>query len=394
MAVVGRPFLKSLEGIRAYAFLMVFLVHFSGFKWNLMGRSGASYPWLILLQLSFVAVPIFFAMSGYLITGVLFDTLHRPGYFKVFYFRRAMRIFPLYYAILLFGLLVAAVQHYQLRPAHLLFAVYLNNWSPTDSLAIWGKHLHFSHLWSLAVEEQFYLLWPVVIWLLRGRRQLLTFCYVQVASAFALRLAFPLLHMTATQAYQSTFLRCDAIMLGAALALHERGPMGSLARLTRPAWVAVVGGLAAMTIRALLVGQALPYDAFGVAFIMPLLAVIGAGILILAMQPGNVVFYLSERAWAVTMGKLSYSLYILHELLVPTWEMKVIPMLSHHLGRGTGRLVGMLLAFALVYGASKLTYRFLEMPGLRMKNRFRYGQALWSPVPEMRTLALLKKLTI
>ena len=376
MAAGLRPYLASLEGIRAYAFLMVFAVHFSGFEWNLTGRPLTLYPWLIFLQLSFVAVPIFFALSGYLITGILFDSQHRGGYFRVFYLRRAFRIFPLYYAILLLDVFVALRMHYNLRPTQLLYFVYLHNWSSDPTSIIWGKYVHVSHLWSMAVEEQFYLIWPIVVLVLRERRKLLEFCYIAVGITFVCRFFFPLLHMNAFEAYQSSFFRSDTIMLGCILALHERGPMRNLARLTKPAWVVVLVGTFTITVRAIVVGQATPYDRFGFAVIMPLLALIAAGLVVLAIQPGNAISHACERPWAVAMGKLSYSLYLLHELLVPIWNIKVIPMLSAHVGPVLGRSSGMALALALLYVASRLTFRLFEAPGMRMKTRFQYTEGL------------------
>ena len=374
MTAAKRPFVKSLEGIRAYAFLMVFLVHFSGFSWSLTGRSILVYPWLIFLQLSFVAVPIFFALSGYLITGILLDTLDREGYFRVFYLRRSIRVFPLYYVTLALAALLALLSSRNFHASHLLYLVYLQNWDPNPILPIWGGYSHMFHLWSMAVEEQFYLLWPLVVWNLRSRRQLLTFCYMAVGMTIAFRLAFPLLHTTGYEAYQSTFFRSDAIMLGSALALHQRGPMRSLASLTKPASIVIFGGLSVMTARALTVGEALPYDRFGVEVITPILGLVGAAIVVLAIQPGNVIFSWCEKSWAVALGKLSYSLYMMHGFLIPLWEKKVVPALSMHLGHVAGRLVGMISAFGVIYALSLLTYRLLEVPGMQLKVRFAYGR--------------------
>ena len=391
LEAVRRPFLKSLEGIRAYAFLMVFAVHFSGFKWNLIGRSPAAYPWLIFLQLSFVAVPIFFALSGYLITGVLFDSMDRGGYFRVFYCRRAIRVFPLYYAFVVLAILLALANGGRLRAAHLLYLVYLNNWNPDETFIIWSKYVHVSHLWSMAVEEQYYLLWPVIVWVLRKRNQILMFCYSGIALAFALRLMAPILHLTPFQAYQSSFLRADTLMLGSALALHERGSMQSLARLTTPSWIALVTAGIALSARALSVGQALPSDRFGLAIVTPLLSIMGASMVVLAIQPGNAFSYLCERPWAVLVGKMSYSLYLLHEMLVPIWEMKITPFLSAHLGSVLGRVTGMILAFGIIYGVSCLTYHFIEMPFMNLKEHFKYDKTERNQ--RYSTLDFLRKIT-
>ena len=377
MAVGKRRYLPSLEGIRGYAFLLVFAVHYSGSDWSLARHSYLAYPWLLGCQLSFAALPVFFALSGYLITGILFDTRQEHGFFRVFYLRRALRVLPLYYVTLLaLALLLLATGHHLLWRES-LFLVYLHNFWPGTAIYELSSSLYIAHLWSLAVEEQFYLVWPLVLWFVPGRRRLLWVCYGVIAASFVARLAWPLMHMSSGSAYQNTLFRCDAIMLGAVLALYERGPAKSLAGLTRAAWW--VAGLASafLVVRALAVRQALPYDYFGIVVIMPVLSVIGASVVVLAINPGNAVNRMCERRWAVELGKMSYAMYVIHQMLAPLVLHRLIPWLaSSGMGMLAGHLAGMAVAMAVTYGLSVLARVLVEEPAMRLKRHVRYGQRL------------------
>ena len=364
----------SLEGIRAIAFLLVFAVHFDGPTWSLEGRSLWAYPWLLICQLSFCAVPIFFALSGYLISGVLLDSVQEVGFFRVFYLRRALRILPLYYLTLL-GIGIAATAmgtHLLLR--HALLLTYLFNFWPHNGFYNINHFLKIGHLWSLAVEEQFYLIWPVVIWSLRDQSKLLRFCYFLIAVSFVGRLTWPLWHIDSFEfVYQNTLFRSDAIMLGAVLALKERQYADGLKRFVRPAHIALGASTVVIIIRALLHGEAMPFDNFGVMLIMPLLSLMGASAVVLALEPSSWTAKACTWNWAVFLGKRSYALYVFHQLFTPVFLDRVIPFLTDTLGRGFGRITGMALAFALTLALAELAFRFIEEPALRLKKHIRYG---------------------
>lgn len=381
MQVGSRSYYPSLEGIRALAFLLVFGVHFSGPTFSLEGRPFWQYPWFICCYLSCIAVPIFFALSGYLITGVLFDTRNRTGYFRVFYLRRFFRVFPLYYLALAiaFGIGIWGGVHYLLR--QYLFLFYLQNlWAP-EGLYTFHPGLLLPHLWSLAVEEQFYLVWPLVVWLLPNRRSLLTFCYTAIAVVCVSRLAWPFLHLPGFFGYENTLFRADTIMLGSALALHQRGPIKSFDRLIKPSVLALVVGSVIIVWRALVAGQAIPFDNFGIIVTLPVLSVMGTAVLVLALCPGNVVHRACEWKWAVSLGKLSYGLYVFHQFFVILFLHQVMPWMGHHMSRGLARSLGTILAFVFTYLIALACYFLIEKPALNLKKRLPYGPVR---IPEVR----------
>jgi len=159
----------SLDGVRGIAILMVLAVHLELFQ-----AVPFSRPIRALFWAGWSGVDLFFVLSGFLITGILLDGFGAPGYFSRFYKRRALRIFPLYYLVC--AALMVATPHlpgaewsaiYPTWKGWLSYGLFLQNW--------WMPHFEnthrlIGHLWSLGVEEQFYLVWPTCVFLLRRDR--------------------------------------------------------------------------------------------------------------------------------------------------------------------------------------------------------------------------------
>src|ERR1700730_6086504 len=206
--------LPQLDGVRGIAILLVMLVNTSD-----------KYPALHLDHLvgnGWMGVDLFFALSGFLITGILLDTKGSPDYFKNFYARRALRILPLYSSILLLMFVVIPL----LRPSDArtifersspwwAYPLFLQNFLLTVSTLAAGP---LGTTWSLAIEEQFYLVWPLVV----------RYCsYTQlrrIAIAMIL-VAIPLTYYLSSQhvwIYSNVFCRQVGLMAGASLALLGR----------------------------------------------------------------------------------------------------------------------------------------------------------------------------
>lgn len=371
----SRSYKPSLEGIRGIAFLLVFLVHYSGHTWTLEGRPWWDAPWLLLCQFSFCTVPVFFALSGYLITGVLLNSRERGGFFRVFYLRRAIRVLPLYYVTLIGVAIYALSQHTHLLWRHALLFTYFFNYWPKNGYYSICNFVYIGHFWSLAVEEQFYLFWPLVIWFVRDRKTLLRICFGVIAVSFIARLTFPLWHINSVEfANENTLFRCDAIMLGAALSIKERELRDIVSRLVKPARWTLAGSALVITVRMLMCPSSLPFDSFGQMVIFPLLSLMGASFVVLALQPGTWTYRASTWQWAIYLGQRSYALYVLHELFMPVFEFKIIVYLTDHLGRGYGRILGMSMAFLLTLALAEIAFYLLEQPALRLKTRIRHDE--------------------
>jgi peptidoglycan/LPS O-acetylase OafA/YrhL len=186
-----KPYYRSFNGLRATAVLSVFIHHYSGFL-NLT-RLG-SFTW--------AGVDLFFVLSVFLITGILYDSLEAPHYFRDFYVRRALRIFPIFYGFFVVLFLLTPLLHLRYYLGLLAFFFYVGNLAvPFTDLhrhnptIIFMLHhgatiqvANIGHLWSLCVEEQFYLVWPAVVWLVRGRRALMKVCIMGSGLALLIRI--------------------------------------------------------------------------------------------------------------------------------------------------------------------------------------------------------------
>ena len=203
--------IPSLDGLRAISIAMVLLSHLVGTRY--FPTSGAFTG---LRKLGTVGVTVFFVISGFLISALIFDEQRRAGKFNVFHFylRRMFRIFPAYYALVILVAVVASAGWVQLKPGDLTAAVtFTMNYHPEPA---W----YLGHSWSLAVEEQFYLLWPVTLFALGPRRGLIG------AGAFVV--AAPLVRLALWQLDASAYPKAiigssfettgDAIAIGCVLA--------------------------------------------------------------------------------------------------------------------------------------------------------------------------------
>lgn len=239
-----RVHIPALDGLRGLAILVVMVGHFMASV-----HSTTRVTWVVrqTTDAGWIGVDLFFVLSGFLITGILLDAKGDRHYFRNFYARRTLRIFPLYYGVLLLTCVVLP----------LLFdkPVYRKQgwlWAYAQNVYPLLRHrpfsmpsqlgFQFSHFWSLAVEEHFYLVWPLVV-LVANRKCLLRIAAGLIVVAAGLRLTFLACDAPWELLYKTTFLRMDALAAGAWVAVAVRGP-GGVAALVRPAreWF-VIGGL-------------------------------------------------------------------------------------------------------------------------------------------------------
>ncbi|MGD0155194.1 MAG: acyltransferase [Terracidiphilus sp.] len=242
-----------LDGIRGIAILLVMMFHF----WA-VGTARLSYPleraYSSIAGMGWIGVDLFFVLSGFLITGILLDLRRNPDYFRIFYGRRTVRIFPLYYAALTVFFLVVPMLlthlHHQRAfdvetgTAGKLFAwTYLLNWY--EGLKGFQIIPHpLQHFWSLAIEEQFYLVWPFLV-LKLARRRLIQVCFGLMALGLFMRAVMYWIHLPIA-AYTWTICRADPLAAGAIVALAARDPgdwkiLSNWARrLALPAFCAIV----------------------------------------------------------------------------------------------------------------------------------------------------------
>jgi peptidoglycan/LPS O-acetylase OafA/YrhL len=355
-----------LDAIRGLAILLVTYYRFGGGSPD-FATAGDGLP---LHDVGRRGVELFFVLSGFLITGILHDAKQKPHFFRNFYARRTLRIFPLYYGVLLLGLIVlpaissTAAGWYE--PAEqrqawlwLYGANVLQAWSGEWCLG-W-----FNHFWSLAVEEHFYLAWPLIIFALT-RRQAIVASGVLFVLSMGSRVAWALLGGNGVAPEVFTLFRLDAIALGSAIALLIREPAG-LRMLVRPALVGLCLALPVVAATTLLDRRilTLPDTFWAVLFGSAL-------ILALAARPGGLVDRIGRSRVLRFFGKYSYGMYVFQSLLIPALAgLATADGLAAACGSDAlGQLAYLALMFVATTGMAVLSWHCFEKHFLKLKHRF------------------------
>jgi peptidoglycan/LPS O-acetylase OafA/YrhL len=218
-----RPHVPALDGIRGLAVLLVMAEHL---LWSNPHTGNRFFDSASAVRgATWTGVDLFFVLSGFLITGILYDSVSTKGYFKNFYARRVLRIFPLYYGFLLLLLCLTFPLHLQWHGTQYMLLTY------TQNLLIFPKNfpgfrpagfLNLNHFWSLAVEEQFYFVWPCIVFFVRGAGKLILTALALSAGALILRVVLVSHGVPSGDIYGFTICRADSLMLGGALALVLR----------------------------------------------------------------------------------------------------------------------------------------------------------------------------
>jgi peptidoglycan/LPS O-acetylase OafA/YrhL len=319
-------------------------------------------------------VDLFFVLSGFLITGILFDAKGKDGYFKTFYARRALRIFPLYYAVLAVVFFVA--------PLVPTFRGETLDGLRRDQAWAWlygvnvldvvrGRYSmpYLDHFWSLAVEEHFYFVWPLVVWLCSRRALLVTTVAVVVAS-FAARAVGAELGVPSITLYVLTPFRLDALCIGGFLAVWGRGddgfaPLGRAARKTAFVAAAIFLGTYVYNHFSRTLWPAL-HELRATTFSVGFAALIMHAMTASARSP---VSRFLRAPWLRRLGTYSYGLYVFHHFISYAF---IVYRPEAVFGRwiGSHTLAIFLLAaagFAVSYAVAILSFRFFESKMLALK---------------------------
>ncbi len=376
-----RGHVPALDGLRGVAILLVLMIHF------ICLTDGTPKTALDGLALKVAAsgwagVNLFFLLSGFLITGILYDAKDSPRRAATFYARRSLRIFPLYYGVLLLWFLVlrktvhipGVSMHWP--PGRQLWAwLYAVNWGAV----VEGRPFEpLGHFWSLAIEEHFYLVWPFMIWRL-SRRGAMAACLVCIVTAVVFRCGLLAAGVVPGAVWQLDPSHLDSLALGGLIALAVRGPGGS-ARLVRPAkYVLLVAALALAGVvgwRGALSHADSAFQACG----MPLLvAFFGAGLVLVAHAPrASVIGRVFTSPVLCLFGKYSYGLYVWHGLLFYHFA-RWFPASAYQAALGGSFLTAVLVHAALATLASLAvavaSYHLFEKHFLKLKPSSRPAEA-------------------
>jgi peptidoglycan/LPS O-acetylase OafA/YrhL len=349
MGFSGR--LPSLDGLRALSIGMVVLGHCSA---TVRPINPGAASVLGFIGAGRLGVSIFFVISGFLITTLLVRehlSTHTIS-LKDFYIRRAFRIFPGFYAYWLVALVLTLLGYIHLSHSDLISAAtYVWNYVPRK-VDTW----FLGHTWSLSVEEQFYLLWPLTLKFSGPKSGKWAALGVVVAAPFIRVGSYFLLPSTRPRIGMMLQTRADSLMIGALLALVclNEDHLRILKRLAR-SWLIPVASLCFLVIDTSLTAR------FKGAYLLP----IGFSLqnLIIVLLIAHVVFYektllgrILNNQVVVHVGLISYSLYLWQQLFLTTNNTTFTGMFPWNI--------------VCAFVAAELSYSLLEKPFLRWRNRF------------------------
>jgi peptidoglycan/LPS O-acetylase OafA/YrhL len=367
---LSKAHIPALDGVRAIAIVAVLLAHTLP-DVNVTGIVGAAVT--AVASAGAFGVDLFFVLSGFLITGILLDADKGTGYFKNFYARRILRLFPLYYTYLLLLMTVVPFVHHMAHSSMPDFSgnwwwylAYFSNWK--NGFAVSDPYL--SHFWSLAVEEQFYLVWPTVV-LLTPRRYLAWVCGLLILSANILRGVWSHDGVYWNQIYRLTVTRWDTLALGALAALAMRSTLWRPLATKAAQWLMILGIGAWLGIA--FWQQSIDWANPTIQTYGATLASIGFTGLTLyaATVNGGAVRNFLQRPLMLSLGKYSYGMYVIHVLIfmhiewVDAYFANIL-----HLPAVPVQVATLILSNVVTYMVAALSWRFLEAPILKLKDRF------------------------
>jgi len=336
--------IPQLDAVRGIAIMLVLIHNIASFP-SLHLAALASYGWM--------GVDLFFVLSGFLITGILLDAKQSDRYFKNFYARRCLRIWPLYYSLLVFMFFI--VPHLRPSDAHTIFArsspwwaypVFLQNFFVAIPSRAAGP---LGVTWSLAIEEQFYLIWPLFVRF---------FSSVQIRRiAIAVILLSPpvrfylLLHNVII--YSNFFCRLDGLMAGAFLAVLVRSEVFVPLKYLKLAWMSFLIAASGVVLAEV-------HQARWITFSMTSMGSASLVYLALFSQWKWIQSIFKNRFLTYT-GMISYGLYLLHKI---PFDVTKVTHLDRH------PLVALSVTVVCSYLLAAASWMFLEKPFLQLKRFF------------------------
>lgn len=358
--------IPALDGLRGLAILIVFMFHYGG---GVHSTVRAVQIFGFINKGGWIGVTLFFVLSGFLITGILWDSFDQPDWWRNFYVRRTLRIFPLYYASLVLVALAAALKGTFWPTLHLIWipVFYLQDIPHlADLVDRIPSPLRLFHFWSLAVEEQFYLIWPLLLFFQRSRSRAQNFCLAVFLFACLFRIFIWSFGPNPSQFSEFLVTRSGELAAGGWLAFAYRSPAWT--RVIRFAPLAAVLGLAGFVVSGILSGSFGTDGRLQMTLGLPCITIFFAALLVLAMRPG-ITQSLAEMPWLRWLGGISYGIYVFHMLFLSSFvsvEQRMFGQRSYLITNAALFLIAAVGSVAMAW----LSFHFFESPFLKLKDRF------------------------
>jgi peptidoglycan/LPS O-acetylase OafA/YrhL len=341
-----------------------------------------------ILRMGWICIDLFFCLSGFLITNILIRTRHSPDYLKSFYARRALRVVPLYYALLFACFVIVPQmklygygQHFWLDGEH--SSVWFWLFAENVRIAATGNYAHelLSIAWTLSIEEQFYLLWPVVFIMMKPER-LEKLCLFLVVAALGVRISMDFADVPAKIIHVLTPCRMDGIALGAYIAIKSKNPLWLKRAM---AWLPILfwSFVLCLALGAVFVRLTEPSEKMTEFLYSRFFRTLGyslsvgmSGVMVMGAAFGAtgspVQRFFGSRPLRF-LGLYSYGIYLLHEPVIYLLRRHHIFSVGDYIDRPLlGLLLNLLVVPAVSLVAAILSWHLLEFPFVRLKRKFPY----------------------
>lgn len=384
----GPSHFPALDGLRGIAILLILYDHLF---WSDPHSGNRFFDFLSQIRTSsWIGVNLFFALSGFLITGILFNTLHCRNYFKVFYARRVLRISPLYYGFLFLLLALTRPLHFQWNGWQYYHLTY------TSNLALWRygvplvlPHFNINHFWSLDVEEQFYFVWPFIVYRVKNAARLITISLCGCGAVFLIRVVLVLFRdhfQNPYLVYSPTFSCADNLLFGCALALILRtGRRQQILRLAP----GIFAFCAAITLSLFFLYHGLLLETNPVVPTLGVSAIgmMAASMIAMALREKSLTQRVLSNSVLRFFGRYSYGLYVYHYSLYEGLTPRLRPWFAGHFhSKAVGVIGGALTIAAISILVAFASYHLFEVRFLKMKRYFPYTSA---PTPVLSDSAVM-----
>ena len=375
----------ALDGVRGFALIFTLLFHFS-FMAGVPRDALLDRVVKQITDATWFGMDLFFVLSGFLITGILYDAKVAGGanYFRNFYARRGLRIFPAHYALLIFMFLVfplvqpmekaaiAAIRHdWEWNVTYLAnVRIALDHGRRADIFVM-------GHVWSLSVEEQFYIVWPFVVFLL-NRQKLIVACCIAIFAAMLMRVGMTTAGVNTWYPYLLSPARMDSLAIGSLIAIAARDPrdIQLVKRYLPPAALAAAAFIAVLSVAH---GEFDIFAPWSRMFGHTSLAIVW-GMLVFTAATGSRHLWVNralEHRILTTLGTYSYAMYLVHlpiaYVLYHRTDVSgvVPPTFGSYLG---AELFFMFVAFVPTFIIGALSWHLYEKQVLKLKRFFPYAK--------------------
>lgn len=361
-AVAAKRF-SGLDHLRALAIIIVFIYHY-----NMFGQPPGLHEWLG--SWGWTGVDLFFVLSGYLIGGQLFARIARnePVSYGEFYFKRSLRILPAYFAVLALYIAIPAFAERSQLPPLWRMITFTQNFGL--NLAKEGA---FSHAWSLCIEEQFYLILPLLLIALGTKKKAIWILPTLFVLGFAIR-SFMWFDVVPKQPnfgkayyefiYYPTWSRLDGLLAGVALSAFYYFQPAAWQRLTRHGNRILLIALALVAGAWFIAHDDNQYKLQGAIFGYPAISIAYGALVLAALSPTSFLYKYSSSITR-TIATLSYSIYLTHKQLIHLTHEAL-----HHYNIDDDSYTAFWISTAVAFLGGWLLHLLVEKPFLRLRDKW------------------------